>query len=125
MEKIKKPTKKETLLKIREVVIDNEEYVSFIDHEIELLDKKNSKNGTSKTQVENEKVKIMLVEELTKLGKPVTITELMSESEVVANYVLENGAKLSNQKISALFTQMKDTQIVRITDKKKTYFSVV
>ena len=39
----KKLTKKEYFGVIRNLVIDNEELVAFIDHEIELLNKKSSK----------------------------------------------------------------------------------
>ena len=67
----------------------------------------------------------MLVEELAKVGKPVTITDLMNTSETVANYRLENGNALSNQKISAIFKQLVENKIlVKVIDKKKSYFSI-
>ena len=67
----------------------------------------------------------MLVNELAKIAKPITITDLMATSEVVKNYVLENGNHLTNQKISALLKQLVESnQVVKVTDKKKSYFSV-
>ena len=50
---------------------------------------------------------------------------LLIASEVVKDYVLENGNHLTNQKISALFKQLVESnRIVKVTDKKKSYFSV-
>ena len=102
MAETKKLTKKEYFAQLREIVKDNAELVAFIDHEVELLTRKNSGNSQTKTQKENEKVSEMLVNELAKVAKPITITDLMATSEVVKNYVLENGNHLTNQKISAL-----------------------
>ena len=125
MEKSRKVTKREYFAQLREVVADNPELVAFIDHEVELLNKKNSGTSQTKTQKENVVIAEMLVEELAKAGKPITITDLMNESEVIQNYVLENGNKLTNQKISAIFKQLGEAnRIVKVTDKKKSYFSV-
>ena len=125
MEKAKKVTKREYFAQLREVVADNPELVAFIDHEVELLNKKNSGTSQTKTQKENAVIAEMLVEELAKAGKPITITDLMNESEAIQNYVLENGNRLTNQKISAIFKQLGEAnRIVKVTDKKKSYFSV-
>ena len=125
MAETKKLTKRDYFAQLKEIVKDNAELVAFIDHEVELLTRKNSGNSQSKTQKENEVVAKMLVEELTKIAKPVTITDLMTTSEVVKGYVLENGNHLTNQKISAIFKQLTESnQIVKVTDKKKSYFSV-
>lgn len=125
MEKAKKVTKREYFAQLREAVADNPELVAFIDHEVELLNKKNSGNSQTKTQKENAVIAEMLVEELAKAGKPITITDLMNESEAIQNYVLENGNRLTNQKISAIFKQLGEAnRIVKVTDKKKSYFSV-
>lgn len=124
MEK-RKVTKKEYFGQLREIVKDNAELVEFIDHEIELLARKNTGNSQTKVQKENTEVAKMLVNELAKMSEPVTITELMNKSEVVKNYVLENGKTLTNQKISAIFKQLVDNkEIVKVTDKKKSLFSV-
>ena len=125
MANTKKLTKKDYFAQLREVVKDKPELVAFIDHEVELLTRKNSGNSQTKTQKENEVVSEMLVTELEKIGKPITITDLMSTSEVVKDYVLENGNHLTNQKISAIFKQLVDNnKLVKVTDKKKSYFSV-
>lgn len=131
MAETKKMTKKEIINDLIDVLRGDKEvddvqiFVDYLLNERAILEKKAQYKGTSKTQVENTKIKEMLVQELINIGKPITITELMEQSPVVANYVLENGNKLSNQKITALFTQMVvDNTIVRTTEKRKSYFSV-
>ena len=121
----KKLTKKDYFEMIKGVCADRTDIVDFCNHEIELLSRKNSKSGATKTQKENEIVANMLVEELAKVGKPITITDLMNTSEIVKNYTLENGNNLTNQKISAIFKQLVESnRIVKVTDKKKSYFSI-
>ena len=115
----KKMTKKDyfnELLKIG-AVASNESLVDFINHELELLDRKSSKSTLSKTQVENNSIKDIIVNVLQENAKPMTITEIQTSNEDLK--------ELSNQKISALLKQLVDTDIVeRIVDKKKTYFQI-
>lgn len=121
----KKLTKKDYFEMIKGVCADRTDIIDFCNHEIELLTRKNSKGGATKTQKENEVVAEMLIKELAKINKPVTITDLMNTSEIVKNYTLENGNPLSNQKISAIFKQLvENKKIVKVTDKKKSYFSI-
>lgn len=123
----KKRTRKVILGEILNIaeVQANEEYVIELNKIIAQLEKKNAKSGTTKTQKENEIVANMLVEELEKVGKPITITDLMNSSEVVKEYRLENGNALSNQKISAIFKQLVENKtLVKVIDKKKSYFSI-
>lgn len=121
----KRLTKKDYFEMIKGVCADRTDIVDFCNHEIELLSRKNSKSGATKTQKENEIVANMLVEELAKIGKPITITDLMNTSETVKNYTLENGNNLTNQKISAIFKQLVESnRIVKVVDKKKSYFSI-
>lgn len=121
----KRLTKKDYFEMIKGVCADRTDIIDFCNHEIELLSRKNSKSGATKTQKENEIVANMLVEELAKVGKPITITDLMNTSEIVKGYTLENGNNLTNQKISAIFKQLVESnRIVKVTDKKKSYFSI-
>ncbi len=121
----KRLTKKDYFEMIKEVCADRTDIIDFCNHEIELLSRKNSKSGATKTQKENEIVANMLVEELAKIGKPITITDLMNTSEIVKGYTLENGNNLTNQKISAIFKQLVESnKIVKVVDKKKSYFSI-
>lgn len=113
----KKLTKKDYFEKIKGVCANNAEIVAFCDHEIELLNRKNSKGGLSKTQVENEGIKDQIIAALATVGKAVTITELQASNENMAQY--------SNQKLSALLKQLVDSKdVVKTTDKKKSYFSI-
>jgi hypothetical protein len=116
----KKITKKDRfvqLLAINEVAV-NEDLVNFIKHEIELLNKKSAKSGSSKTQKENAEIKELLLIELATIGKAVTITEFMKASDYAGEF--------SNQKISALFKQLVEAgKVEKTTDKGKSYFSAV
>lgn len=113
----KKITKRERFMELKEIVSNRPELVEFLDHEIELLNKKANTKTPSKTQIENENTKNVIVNVLTDLAKPVTITELQEKDSTLAT--------LSNQKISALLTQLvKDNKVVRTVDKKKAYFTI-
>lgn len=104
----KKTTKKEFFGMLKEMVVNGdavnkEELLSFIDHEVELINRKaeNRKNETNKRNIENEKLTTLVIDELRAVGKS-TITELLTKSSVLANYKTEEGKPLSNQKLSAL-----------------------
>lgn len=118
----KKMTKREyfTILAntVKEVEMENKEDVlTFIEHEIELLNRKHSSNGTSKTQKENLVIMKNIVSALETVGRPVTISELQKEVETMSEY--------SNQKLSALLKKLvADERVVKTTEKKKSYFSV-
>lgn len=97
--------------------ITSQDVINFVNHEIELLDRKHSKTSQTKTQKENELIKESIVKVLTEIDRPVTITELQNESAEMEVY--------SNQKLSALLKQLVQSGIVTKTiDKKKSYFSV-
>lgn len=115
----KKMTKKEYFAVLAEVVansdMENKEgALAFINHEVELLEKKSAKSGQTKTQKENVGIMETISEVLADIGKPVTITELMKDERLSA---------YSNQKLSALVRQMPN--VVKTTEKKKSYFSLV
>lgn len=117
MAETKKMTKRDYFAVIREMVIDNPELVSFIDHEVELLDRKNSSKGQTKTQKENELLMANIVSELEKIANPVTISEFQKQSAEFADF--------TNQKLSALFKKLVDNgTVVKTTDKKKSFFSI-
>lgn len=97
--------------------ITSQDVINFVNHEIELLDRKHSKTSQTKTQKENELIKESIVKVLIEIDRPVTITELQNESAEMEVY--------SNQKLSALLKQLVQSGIVTKTiDKKKSYFSV-
>lgn len=113
----KKPTKRDNynaLLKIP-AVASNTNLVDFINHEIELLDKKNSaeKKPTAQ-QTANEGIKSAILATLEQ-GKGYTITDIIK--------TVPECADLTNQRVSALMRQLiEDKVIVRTEDKRKAYF---
>ena len=113
----KKLIKKDYFNMLREIVVsmERQDLVDFIDNEIELLNKKSSRTTLTQTQKENETLKEKIVSTLTELGKYATITEIQQTNPELAD--------LSNQKITALLTQLVNANIVdRVVDKKKAYF---
>ena len=92
-----KITKKEMFTMIKAQVKDNAEMVAFIDHEIELLDKKASNKKATKTQEANIGIKSTILAVL-EGAKPMTVTEMQGASAELG--------ELSNQKVSALVRQL-------------------
>ena len=81
-----KITKRDSFISIIEVLkgAERTDLVEVMEHEIELLDKKKASGKMTKTQVANEDIKALIIEELARLAKPVSITELISESTEIA-----------------------------------------
>lgn len=112
-------TKREYFAELKAIVGTNEELIAFIDHEVELLDRKNSapKAPTAK-QVENEKIKDVILAGL---------VEPMTASDITKNVVnaVDAYADVKVQRVSALLTQLiEDNSVVRTVVKRKAYFSV-
>lgn len=111
-----KVTKREVINMMlnEEVVAANEVYKAFLEHEIELLDKKAANKKPTKAQVANEDVKARILGVLTAEGQ--TVTDILAAL---------SDASLSNQKVSALLRQMvADGKVVKGTDKRKSVFSL-
>ena len=121
--KTTKPTKKALFTALLALVAETapenaETLTAFINNEIALLDKRAANKTASKTQVENENIKAKILDALTEIDKPVTISELQALTPELAVY--------TNQKLSALLTQLKANNLVTKTiEKKKSYFSIV
>lgn len=111
-----KITKKEMFTMIKAQVKDNAEMVAFIDHEIELLDKKASNKKATKTQEANVGIKSTILAVL-EGGKSMTVTEMQGASAELG--------ELSNQKVSALVRQLVEAgEVVKTIDKKVSRFSL-
>jgi hypothetical protein len=119
----KKVTKREKFEMLKALVADNAMLVEFIDHEIELLDKKKS-NGNAKANEKMEKSVELVYNALVSVGKPVTASELIAETDLSE---LENeSGVVSTQKVSAMFKKLKEQgRVESYVDKKKTYFQLV
>ena len=111
-------TKKETFAEIRNIVANNEEMVAFIDHEIELLERKsNSPKKPTKTQIENDGFKAEIVAYLTEVDAPKTIKELQAEIPSIGG--------LTNQRITHMLTDLvKAETLTKEYVKKTPYYSV-
>jgi hypothetical protein len=119
MATIKKLTKRDhynTLLTLSEVK-SNPALVEFIEHELELLAKKNSaeKKPTAQ-QVANDAVKTAIIDGMER-NHLYTVTEVIKSVPACAD--------MTNQRVSALLRQMVDAgTIVRTEEKRKAYFQL-
>ena len=113
-----KVTKKEMFGRILAIadVQANAEMVAFLNHEIELLNRKNSAKKATPQQAENEKIKEKILEVLI---EPMTATQVMNAVQPFFETVF------TNQRISALLRQMGDNgtkQVKKYQEKRVTYF---
>lgn len=94
--------------------------IGFIDHELELLAKKNaSDKKPTAQQIANDAIKEAILDGMAD-GELYTITDLIKTIPACAD--------LTNQRVNALLKQMYDCaepSIVRSVDKRKAYFSKV
>ena len=114
----KKMTKRDyfnELLNIAEVSA-NADLKAFVEHELELLAKKNSADKKPTAQQEaNEVIKADILAVMSaEPNRLFTITELLKS--------VPSCADLTNQRVSALVRQMLNVSIERIEDKRKAYF---
>lgn len=117
--KITKRERFEQLLTIPAVANDNG-LKEFINHELELLAKKNA-SGTGKltaVQVANESIKSEILECMAKEpNRLFTISEMQK--------IFPCCAELSNQRVSALVRQLvKDEKVERLEEKRKAVFRI-
>ena len=120
MANTKKMTKKDYFAILRasypETASNYAEVIAFIDHEIELLNRKNSaeKKPTAQ-QVANDGIKQAILDGMTP-NRLYTVTEIIKEIPACGD--------MTNQRVSALLRQMMPEKIVRTEDKRKAYFSL-
>ncbi len=115
----KRITKKDNYMQILDIVseLGREDLVDFVNHEIELLDRRASRNTLTKTQKENLELVENVYNVLVNIAKPVTIAEIQEADETMQTF--------SNQKISALLKKLVDAKrVVKVNEKGKSYFSI-
>lgn len=82
----------------------------------QLVKRNSAPSKPTKVQVANEGVKATILAALTNAGRPLTVTEVQDTDADLA--------ALSNQKVSALLTQMIAAGVVvKTVDKRKSYFA--
>jgi hypothetical protein len=117
---VKKVTKKEYFAIVRTIVEastaeNKDDILAFIDHEVELLNKKSSSGKLSKTQEENVGIMNNILEVLGESETPMAIADIMADSRT----------SYSNQKITALLSKLIAAgKVVKTVEKKKPYFSI-
>ena len=121
-QKITKKDNFKALLSIVETMGRND-LVDFINHEIELLDKKKS-NGNAKANKQVADNTELVYNALVGVGKAVTITELIAQTDLSA---LANEEHIvTTQRVSAYMKKLVDSgRVISTKDKKRTLFSVV
>ena len=100
-----------------DAVAANEEMVTFLNHQIDLLDSRKGSKTPTKTQKENEVIKEQILKTLEAIREPATVTDILT-------FGVE-GYELSNQKTSALLRQLIEAQkVVKTIESKKAYFAL-
>ena len=118
----KKVTNREKFEMLKALVKDNAMLVEFIDHEIELLDKKKS-NGNAKANEKMDSQVNLVYNALVSVGRAVSASELIAETDLMA--LANESGVVSTQKVSALLKKLVDgDKVEKYTDKKKTYFRI-
>ena len=111
-----KITKREMFEQIRSHLTDEAE-IAFIDHEIELLAKKNERKSTkpTKNQLANAELMNVIYDNMED-GKRYTVTEIHQAIDALKEF--------SGNKVSALVRGLKlDGRIIRTEEKGKAYFT--
>lgn len=122
----KKITKKEMwgkVLKLEAVQADKE-MTKMIEHEIELLNKKKSSNGKpTKEQEQATNFKALILAHLKKVGKAVTVGELLLVDELKTYY----GKPNSTSRMTQLLKQMieNDGTVEKLIEKRVSYFKAI
>lgn len=107
-------TKRENYAKIREIVKDNPELVAFVDHEVELLDKKNSTKSNKPTQKQKDN----------EVLKETILTAMATDKAYTVSEICELIGVDSNQKVSAMITALKnDGKVIRAYEKRVARFT--
>jgi hypothetical protein len=114
--KITKAQKFEMLLNLPAVQAD-EMLTEFIEHELELLAKKNSSEKKPTAQQTANATIVNAIVEGMERNRLYTITDLIKE--------IPECADLTNQRVSALVRGVLDTKIERVEEKRKAYFRVI
>ena len=114
---VRKLTKKQMFEGLLAMPGLSQEQKDFIQHEIDLLEKKNSgEKKPTATQVANEALKMAIVEAV-EPNRLYTVTEMIKEIPALAG--------LTNQKVSPLANQLvEEGKLTKMVEKRRSYFSL-
>lgn len=112
-----KKTKREHFAELRVLAAGNAELIAFIDHEVELLNKKNSAERKPTTnQMDNKKIKKIIADNIG--DKSYTITEMIKAILGGTEW-----ADITCSRLTAVCTQMAESgELVREVVKRKAYY---
>ena len=115
-----KKTKREHFNELRVLANGNDELITFIDHEIELLNKKNSaERKPTINQLDNAKIKKLIKKNIG--TNRYTITEMIKALLSGTEW-----AEITCSRLTAICTQMvEEGDLVREVDKRKAYYRAV
>ena len=114
---MERKTKKEMYNFIKSKMADDAEVVAFCDHELELLERKNSaERKPTVNQLDNKKIKKVVLE---KIG-----THSYTITEIIKNVLADTEwADLTCSRMTAIATQMaEDGDLIREVVKRKAYY---
>ena len=113
----RKPTKRQMFEGLLTIPTLTDDQKKFIEHELELLTKKNSgEKKPTATQQANEGLKSAIIEGM-EPNRMYTVTEIIKEIPAVAG--------LTNQKVSPLMNQLVDAdKLNKTSEKRRSYFSL-
>ncbi len=114
---VRKPTKKQMFEGLLAMPTITEEQKKFIEHELELLTKKNSgEKKPTATQVANELLKAEIASGM-EVNRLYTVTEVIKEVPACAG--------LTNQKVSPLMNAMVESGVLtKVVEKRRSYFKL-
>lgn len=113
-----KITKKQKFEMLRARVEDNDMLIEFIDHEIELLERKSSKVDTKKS-AEHEKIMGYIKSVLYEADAAMKCGDITQRVNAKYNETFQS------QKISAMLKKMVESgEVIKSTEKKETFFAL-
>ena len=122
-------TKKENFTSVRAVLVENnasESLIKFIDHEIELLNKKSASRKPTKAQKVTSELRDIVLDVLGNATKPMTIVEIQGCDDRLKVF---NGEVVSKQRIASILTKLGDGVngegiVCKKVVKRKNYYAI-
>lgn len=116
-----KLTKKDKFNMLLALVKDNDMLSEFVKHEIELLDRKNSKSATL-TKAQKDAIAVAeIVKDVLAENEKMTVGAILKD-ERIASYVKADGNGVSSQMLTAILSKSSD--FVNVKEKKVSYYSL-
>ena len=116
-----KLTKKDKFNMLLARVEDSDMLTEFVKHEIELLDRKNSKSATL-TKAQKDAIAVTeIVKDVLAENERMTVGAILKD-ERIASYVKADGNGVSSQMLTAILSKSSD--FVNVKEKKVSYYSL-